>query len=993
MPLRDRSWLRTFLQLDARSNAGATVPLRDVERQEDTVLRAISLLESQPGVVLADEVGMGKTYEALGIIAAWTHDRPDARTLILTPGPDLNRKWEKELRAVGDAQRPMYQGFRGRFGCAWSLAELVETLRSNAIVVAPLSVFAGSRSDAMRAYLLTAWAESKGLRGNQIDAVFKHYNSAKLRRVDFRQQRFLDVFDWSVVERALDAALLAHRKQESSLDEALAAERYAAFENKRSIDRLLSDLRVRLLRQLVPSLDLLVIDEAHKLKNEHSVRASSLRAMFEKRFDKALFLTATPFQLSTDELRNVFALFSLANTAQATIDAQADQLIEDIRAYKRAYDDLDRAWSMLDAVAANDFAVFFEANPSLEQDPDDPSLQVVVALARKLLNLKRRAIEPAFRSWMIRSLREDKRAYRASHPRRLRAEGGEGVPFLLYERFIAEMFRSKARTHKAAVQINMVSSFAAARDGALLSDETRAGLPPSVEPYRALLHRIVSGDSAARRGHPKVRYVVKDALEAALRGEKTLIFCTRVATLRELKNEIEAEWDQHALALWRRVYPAIELSEIYDQSGGDEDESRLRGRHSRLRDRFQNGRDALYLALRERYVATLLQATEFAAQNLAAIVHRANAALKTIRVPLAHAERFQWSIAKRCVEHAAAALCKEHGHTEDADPDALERLTHAEFIRLGFDLEADDLEASSVGDHPVQWKIEEEHARAVIEPGHLWAALRGVMFGLTPALRVRTVEQFARYLVSRYVPFIAELLAFAKSEGVDVENIESRSLLRAVDRFWSTSEGQRWVMIIRLFLEYAINLDEQRRKDVLDDVVKAGAIVRHTVDGDSREQLREAFNTPLYPMILVANEVMQEGLDLHHHCRRVIHHDLAWNPAQLEQRVGRVDRLGSLVQRLRERAPQTRLDIELPLVANTIDERLERTVRMRERWLEFLLGAAPKIEEYGIADEPAQPLPERFARALQIDLGPGHDAEVDNRPAKGIEGALADQRR
>ena len=132
-----------------------------------------------------------------------------------------------------------------------------------------------------------------------------------------------------------------------------------------------------------------------------------------------------------------------------------------------------------------------------------------------------------------------------------------------------------------------------------------------------------------------------------------------------------------------------------------------------------------------------------------------------------------------------------------------------------------------------------------------------------------------------------------------------------------------------------------RRREVLDDVIRAEHLVRHTIEGETRERLREAFNTPLFPMVLVANEVMQEGLDLHHHCRRVVHHDLAWNPAQLEQRVGRVDRLGSLIQRLRDRKPETTLDVLMPLVANTIDERLERTVRLRERWLEFLLGAAP----------------------------------------------------
>ena len=53
-----------------------------------------------------------------------------------------------------------------------------------------------------------------------------------------------------------------------------------------------------------------------------------------------------------------------------------------------------------------------------------------------------------------------------------------------------------------------------------------------------------------------------------------------------------------------------------------------------------------------------------------------------------------------------------------------------------------------------------------------------------------------------------------------------------------------------------------------------------------------AFNTPFFPDILVCSEVMGEGVDLQRFCRHVIHHDLAWNPSTIEQRTGRIDRLG-----------------------------------------------------------------------------------------------------
>ena len=44
--------------------------------------------------------------------------------------------------------------------------------------------------------------------------------------------------------------------------------------------------------------------------------------------------------------------------------------------------------------------------------------------------------------------------------------------------------------------------------------------------------------------------------------------------------------------------------------------------------------------------------------------------------------------------------------------------------------------------------------------------------------------------------------------------------------------------------------------------------------------------------VLVATDTASEGLNLQHHCRLVINLDVPWNPTRLEQRIGRVDRIG-----------------------------------------------------------------------------------------------------
>ena len=77
-----------------------------------------NILAERGFAYLADEVGMGKTYEALGLMAAVRERDPNARITILTPGPDLNRKWESELHRFGEGFAPT-----DVFRAWWSIAD------------------------------------------------------------------------------------------------------------------------------------------------------------------------------------------------------------------------------------------------------------------------------------------------------------------------------------------------------------------------------------------------------------------------------------------------------------------------------------------------------------------------------------------------------------------------------------------------------------------------------------------------------------------------------------------------------------------------------------------------------------------------------------------------------------------------------------------------------------------------------------------------------
>lgn len=120
--------------------------------------------------------------------------------------------------------------------------------------------------------------------------------------------------------------------------------------------------------------------------------------------------------------------------------------------------------------------------------------------------------------------------------------------------------------------------------------------------------------------------------------------------------------------------------------------------------------------------------------------------------------------------------------------------------------------------------------------------------------------------------------------------------------------------------------------------------------------------------LLIATDAASEGLNLHHRCRVVVNLELPWSPVRLEQRVGRVERIG-----------QTRPVHALHLLAaGTAEEAVaERFARRRARAAGVLAGLRPGVTEQEIAaavigeDEHAVPGhgPEAFPHIEVPSLG------------------------
>jgi len=150
---------------------------------------------------------------------------------------------------------------------------------------------------------------------------------------------------------------------------------------------------------------------------------------------------------------------------------------------------------------------------------------------------------------------------------------------------------------------------------------------------------------------------------------------------------------------------------------------------------------------------------------------------------------------------------------------------------------------------------------------------------------------------------------------------------------------------------------------LLDAITRAPLAATFTGDDTRRERdaTAEAFKTTLAPWILVATNVGSEGIDLHTYSRHLVHFDLEWNPARMEQREGRIDRLG--------RALKEPAQIYYLLVKDTYDERMFHQMIARQRWHGVLLGR--KALQLAKADTlEARLLPTREVETMSLNLDP-----------------------
>lgn len=137
--------------------------------------------------------------------------------------------------------------------------------------------------------------------------------------------------------------------------------------------------------------------------------------------------------------------------------------------------------------------------------------------------------------------------------------------------------------------------------------------------------------------------------------------------------------------------------------------------------------------------------------------------------------------------------------------------------------------------------------------------------------------------------------------------------------------------------------------------------------GETKQDVIDRFRRDKSIRVLLSTEVASEGVDLQF-CRVLINYDLPWNPMKVEQRIGRIDRIGQEAKSI---------SILNLCYANTIDQRIHDRLYQRLGIFERALGGMEAVL--------GEQISELTSDLLRHELTPEQEAERVERTALAIE--------
>lgn len=957
-----------------------------------------NLLCSQNIAYLADEVGMGKTYVALGAVALFRHFDPNFRVLVIAPRENIQDKWMREWRnfvrhdvTIEDMRIKAIGG---------------EPARALVKAVSLVDFVSKASRDHDRDFFLRLTSFSLPTPEAMADESVKKQRNAMLAALPW-----------------LNHDLLSQKSKESY---------------KRNC--------ARAVNCALPQFDLVIVDEGHNLKagwnpNQGSTRNlvlgyalggkekdAALRLGFrgyERKAQRVLFLSATPIEHDFRQLWNQLDL--LGHGAGLTVLGDKGASDEEKRDVARGF--LIRRVGKLRAgptlLTKNQYRQEWRHGGASVHDnsmaiPDDRQ-KLTVALVQKKVSevLGHAKNNHSFQVGLLASFESFAETVGLRDPLKDGTEEGEDPANQIFDNPDRDSRRGDANEGPDIDAVNAVS-----RD------------------YQRKFGKSLP--------HPKMDALVNRLSEAFETGQKALVFVRRVASVDELQRKLEERYDEVIVARLRteltdgvreeleaqiRQYGLVRAEErhkrkavlgaddLHPKAAGTQESSNcdsffswfFRGEGpedvlsgARLADRFDQVSGDYATFFEENYAAATLGCDPL--DTLAALANATNLSIAHVRSELQTRVLEYLPAGSRTIrlntfrayQRAALDLLRSGSGQLQERAEAVINEVFLHERALG--------RRASKAPDPDEWLAVETLFTAFRLPEHndlraaLWPSpthgtvreqlreseLRRMLFATMARKGHPIIDLFV--IVANRVGTLALRKRDLSAAGADDLSSQFLSLLQtqasgSAATYCSYSELANAAKHFNLIITQ--NAPEAREAPLGQVPTIFGRLLRSQrpvggMAGTVSPVMVRQFRMPGYPLVLISTDLLQEGEDLQTFCSSVYHYGIAWMPSSLEQRVGRVDRVGSQTERRLtelQAGPtgEEKLQVYYPYLKDTVEVlQVNRVLHRLNRFLRLMhenLGM-PELEKASIdvkeamLQPPVEALPIEESLVSAFDVSP-----------------------
>ncbi|HEX5749931.1 MAG TPA: DEAD/DEAH box helicase family protein [Archangium sp.] len=929
------------------------------ETQLEGAVALHNILAREGVAYLADEVGMGKTYVALGVVGLLRLFHPELRILVVAPTTNIQQKWQKELKNFTRSN--------------W----LHRDQRIRSVEDLPCRPYASCES-------LLDWGQKAAARPEQ--DFFVRLTSFSLPLGEQGQS-------WE--DRRERLRKIAPHFQPELFD-------LRGGGDKQRFKRAFAQT----LNGLLPHYDLVIVDEAHNLKHgkdSHSSRNLLLSLAlgsypqeqlegaspyYGRRFDRVLFLSATPFESDYRELWRQLDLFGFGDRARALME---EGLSDSERETVAARFLIRRLTGLRIADSQHTKNMYRrEWRKGGCESPDQP-LDIPTAKQRLVVALVQKKVAEVL----------NQSRFGAS-----------------FQMGMLSSFESFWKTAKRKVTPDAEDTSAFDGSEQAQNATEREGIDtPSVDKL-AESYRRRFGEALP---HPKMDAVVRSLAHCFPSGDKALVFVRRVASVPEMRGKLCRDYDRWLLGELRRKLVPVLHDELEQAFRGYEQERTQARQSDRIEmdglptDTHQEdvaaddvgGNDTFFSwFFRGEGPRNHLSGASFRKNRLMnagasySILFEDNSVMELLgtRGPVVEAlaqslwQPVEW-VRTESRALAYAAYRRATGRQTKGYPRL--KVFHA-YQEAALQLLVRSPHAST----PRELSARADLIRREMFKGSDLVAAAQVPSDFPPPDEQLDTRTFFTELRTRSV-LREELWPTSRANGFPEqyrEQEQRRQLLSCVVRLGHASIDL-WVLAVNrlgtmrlgrqgretgervdTYIEELLNLLEAQRLQPglnawreLHEVARNHELILSTnfpearqasipelarvfsralsaqtpvggMHGGVNKTLVTQFRMPGYPLVLITTEVLQEGEDLHTFCSRIIHYGISWTPSAMEQRTGRIDRINSQVHRRLDgrqapAEPGELLQVQYPYLAETVEvlqvervfERLNRFLRMTHR--------------------------------------------------------------